>query len=60
MLWCKVLEMEELLRTQQTEAAARRTELEHSLSGCRGELQSQSQEADQLRQKLGLAQKVRD
>ena len=52
--------MEELLRTQQTEAAACRTELEHSLSGCRGELQSQSQEADQLRQQLGLAQKVRD
>ena len=52
--------MEELLRTQQTEAAARRTELEQSLAGCRGQLHSQSREADQLRQQLSLAQKVRD
>jgi chromosome segregation ATPase len=53
----QVLEMEELLRTQQTEAAARRTELEQSLAGCRGQLHSQSREADQLRQQLSLAQK---
>ena len=50
--------MEQLLRTQQSEASAHRTELEQNLAQCQADLQRQRQQVEQVTEQLRQTQKV--
>lgn len=59
MVLLQVLEMEKLLRRQQTESTSRRLELEQNLAQCQSDLQTRTQQLEQLTSQLSQSQKVK-
>ena len=57
MLW-QVMEMDQLLKTQQKETTVRRLELERNLARCQSDLRTRTQQLEQLTAELTQSQKV--